>query len=139
TAGTVNIRNSTIAGIDRGIAAAIKANAPGPIIDFRVTNTIVTAAIATNAVYTDFGATNFTIGYSLLENGWPGTGNLSGDPLFVNAAANDYHLQPGSPCINTGDPASPPDPDGSAADMGVYPGTSNLSVALTSPSNGSVF
>jgi hypothetical protein len=27
------------------------------------------------------------------------------DPLFLNAANRDYHLQPGSPCCNTGAPA----------------------------------
>jgi hypothetical protein len=31
-----------------------------------------------------------------------GTGNISGNPLFVNLAAGDYRLQTGSPCINTG-------------------------------------
>jgi hypothetical protein len=31
-------------------------------------------------------------------------GNISQDPLFVDILTNDYHLQTGSPCINTGDP-----------------------------------
>ena len=35
--------------------------------------------------------------------GWAGTnGNISGDPLFVNAPAGDYHLTAGSPAINAG-------------------------------------
>ncbi|MFH0981770.1 MAG: right-handed parallel beta-helix repeat-containing protein [Planctomycetota bacterium] len=34
-----------------------------------------------------------------------GTGNLNFDPLFVDATDDDYHLQPGSPCINAGDNA----------------------------------
>lgn len=29
-------------------------------------------------------------------------GNISGDPVFVNAAANDYHLRPTSPAIDAG-------------------------------------
>jgi len=35
---------------------------------------------------------------------WPGIGNLNTDPLFVDYRAGDYHLRPGSPCINSGDP-----------------------------------
>lgn len=29
-------------------------------------------------------------------------GNISSDPLFVNPSAGDYHLRPGSPCIDAG-------------------------------------
>jgi hypothetical protein len=60
----------------------------------------------------------------------PGENDISENPLFVNAANNIYRLQPGSPCINTGDP----DPiyndiDGSRNDMGTYGGRySNESV-----------
>ena len=36
--------------------------------------------------------------------GFTGTGNRSGDPLFENHAADDYHLQAGSPCIDSGTP-----------------------------------
>jgi len=61
-----------------------------------------------------------TATYSDIEGGWTGTGNINSDPLFVNPANGDYHLQPTSPCIDTGDPASPYDPDGSIADMGAY-------------------
>ncbi|MBL7191584.1 right-handed parallel beta-helix repeat-containing protein [bacterium] len=47
--------------------------------------------------------------------------NIFADPLFVNPAGGDFHLQAGSPCIDAGDPDSPPDPDGSIADMGAFP------------------
>jgi hypothetical protein len=45
-------------------------------------------------------------------------GNISLDPLLAGAASGDYRLTSGSPCIDTGDPAATPDPDGSRADMG---------------------
>ena len=51
----------------------------------------------------------------------PGIGIIDSDPLWVNAAAQDYALLPASPCIDAGDPSSPLDPDGTRADMGAIP------------------
>jgi parallel beta-helix repeat protein/predicted outer membrane repeat protein len=70
-----------------------------------------------------------TATYSDIQGGWEGTGNIDSDPLFVDPAMGDYHLTwadfpiPNatmSPCIDTGDPSSPLDPDGSVADMGAF-------------------
>ena len=47
--------------------------------------------------------------------------NIQVDPLFVDTANQDYHLQLSSPCIDAGDPISNTDPDGTIADMGCYP------------------
>ena len=62
-----------------------------------------------------------TVRYSNVQGGVGGIGNINSDPLFWNAATDDYHLRPGSPCINSGDPAAPLDLDGSRADMGAHP------------------
>ncbi len=68
----------------------------------------------------------------------PGTGDISADPLFRNAGEGDYHLSPGSPCINAGNPDGQyNDPDGSRNDMGAYGGPGAESdtprVSLTDP------
>ncbi|NOQ21897.1 MAG: T9SS type A sorting domain-containing protein [Candidatus Aegiribacteria sp.] len=65
-----------------------------------------------------FGGGATSLEYSCCSQELTGTGNITSDPMFVNATIDDYHLQYGSPCINAGDPASPPDPDGTRADMG---------------------
>ena len=68
-----------------------------------------------------------TVRYSDVQGSYAGTGNLNRDPLFVNAAAADYHLAPLSPCIDAGDPASDfslePEPDGGRINMGAYGNT----------------
>ncbi len=60
------------------------------------------------------------VSYSDIEGGWPGTGNIDAEPLFVDAdgpdgipgtADDDLHLQPPSPCVNAGDPAYAPGPE----------------------------
>jgi hypothetical protein len=51
----------------------------------------------------------------------PGTGNISSDPFFADSSSGDYSLLEVSPCIDTGDPGLPVDPDGTRADMGAIP------------------
>jgi len=46
--------------------------------------------------------------------------NIFLDPLFLNPDSGDFHLTAESPCIDAGDLATPPDPDGSIADMGAF-------------------
>ena len=63
--------------------------------------------------------------YSDVENAtgepWFGTGCLDTNPLFTDAANDDYTLTESSPCIDAGDPSSPLDEDGTVADQGCYP------------------
>jgi hypothetical protein len=58
-----------------------------------------------------------SVGYCIVMGGFSGTGNLSSDPLFVNAASGNFNLQAGSPAIGAGDPAILK-PDGSRSDIG---------------------
>lgn len=40
--------------------------------------------------------------HSLFTEGWPGEGNIAGDPGFVDAENGDFRLRPDSPCIDAG-------------------------------------
>lgn len=69
-----------------------------------------------------------TVLYSNIEGGFAGAGNIDSDPLFVDSGNGDYHLLPGSPCIDSGNSsfARPydlemnPRPLGAGYDMGAY-------------------
>jgi hypothetical protein len=64
---------------------------------------------AYNCIIWDNNAPNYSqtdekafIEYSAIEGGFEGEGNIGLDPLFVNPAAENYRLQPSSPCIDKG-------------------------------------
>lgn len=75
------------------------------------------------AVYSD-GTT--TVTYSDVQSGYTGAGNIAANPLFV--AADDFHLQEGSPCIDKGTASGAPAidiegvsrPQLGGIDMGAY-------------------
>ena len=82
---------------------------------FNGVNDIVCGNIATlNPEF--YGTTDLT--YSCSSEAIWGVGNIVDDPEFVDPEQDNFHLMAISPCIDTGDPGSPLDPDGSRADMG---------------------
>lgn len=65
-------------------------------------NTIVFGNVSTdNTQVVNWGTTS-TFHHCCSSQVLPGTNNVAADPLFANTAAGDYHLQSGSPCIDTG-------------------------------------
>jgi hypothetical protein len=50
-----------------------------------------------------------TVSYSNVCGGWPGTGNIDADPMFVDPFFLDFRLSPGSPCIDAGDNTAVPE------------------------------
>ena len=73
---------------------------------------------------------NINISYSMFDNtdyfdnitGTSSTNNIIyGDPQFVDPNNGNFNLQSSSQCIDSGDPNSTYDPDGTIADMGAYP------------------
>ncbi|GAB4321867.1 MAG: hypothetical protein Kow00127_14380 [Bacteroidales bacterium] len=79
------------------------------------------------------------ITWSDIEYGFEGIGNINSDPLFADATNGDYTLswigypfenQETSPCIDAGDPALTPDPDGTITDMGAYSFAQGLATGI---------
>jgi predicted outer membrane repeat protein len=66
--------------------------------------------------------------YCDLQSSLPGIGNISLDPMFLDAAGSDLRLTPSSPCVDAGDPATTLDhdrdgtvrPQGSGYDIGAF-------------------
>ena len=75
-------------------------------------------------VYVRYGDPVVT--YSDLQGGWEGEGNIDSDPLFADPGSGDYSLLVSSPCIDSGDPYSRLDLNGSINDMGSYGGSGDL-------------
>lgn len=114
----VTINSSTLHGNQTNVLAQYKSNAPGPAVDYRVTNCVLWASPV--SVQSDFAETNFTIRFSTLSQAWSGGGNSESDPLFIDAARHDFRLKPHSPAIDSAAPGTPPDADGSPADRGAF-------------------
>ncbi len=82
------------------------------------TGTITNSILWGNSGIQIVDAGQISATFSDVQGGEPGIGNLNFDPLFVNQFAGDYSLTPPSPAIDSGDPTSALDPDGTNRDQG---------------------
>ncbi|HEX3165852.1 MAG TPA: MopE-related protein [Chitinophagaceae bacterium] len=73
-----------------------------------LTNCIIWAnpSGSSSAGFDMFSINSNTITYSVVKGGFIGQGNSNLDPLFVDGATNDYHLQQQSPAVNSGNNAA---------------------------------
>ena len=81
-------------------------------------NNIIYGNIANQEPDFSVEAGTIDLSYSCCSQNLTGTGNITNNPEFVNPVMDDFHLQQTSHCIDSGDPGSPLDPDGTRADMG---------------------
>jgi parallel beta-helix repeat protein len=82
-----------------------------------VKNCILSASKAASFYADEFSSATFSYCLSDVEL-LPGIGNIAADPGFTDMLGFNFQLKAGSPCINTGDPMSPKDNDGSVTDIG---------------------
>ena len=80
---------------------------------FNISNSII------DDITTEYNFSS-VVNYSNTIPGFDGNGNISTDFQFENYDDENYSLQSGSPCINTGDPNYPLDEDGSITEMGAH-------------------
>ncbi|MDA3862204.1 MAG: CotH kinase family protein [Melioribacteraceae bacterium] len=101
-----------------GVAAFEKTSGRGGAT-LDVINTII--ANSNNVPYSFDNHSNIDFSYSINNNeSLPGDTNITADPLFTNPQQNDFRILLGSPAIDSGDPDSPLDPDGSRTNIGAY-------------------
>jgi hypothetical protein len=84
---------------------------------------ILNSIIWNNAIFPPHTMFPWEMYYCDVAGGWIGEGNIGQDPQFVDPTAGNFHLQPPSPCINTGHPlVFLNDPNGTRNDMGAFGG-----------------
>ncbi len=112
--------NNTFHGNATGVHCYVKdgSGQSGPIAH---TSNCIFSACSKNVINKD-EASEIFISYSLSDtDAMPGENNIKADPGYKDIPIRDFSLKPDSPCINTGDPASETDPDGTRNDIGAFP------------------
>lgn len=137
---TVRIENNLIVGCNSGIA--IKDNSTAEIINntFYFNDTTIAcfeknvglgggSAVVVNSILSNNlsmslfidNLSDITVRYSLSDSELiEGEGNLFSDPQFTDPSIYNLELSTNSPCIDSGDPNSQIDVDGTPADIGNY-------------------
>jgi parallel beta-helix repeat protein len=91
------------------ITANTASSAGGGIYCYGINTPVITNTILWADSPAEINGGSSVVTYSDIQGGWTETSNINLDPLFIDANNPDpnkcnFHLQPRSPCINTGDP-----------------------------------
>ncbi|MEQ9617373.1 MAG: FG-GAP-like repeat-containing protein [Phycisphaerales bacterium] len=98
----VTLRNSTVADNSAG-------GFGGGLFDgANDSNSFVMNAVVFGNTPDEIASTSTTVDFSILGQAMGGTGNVFGDPLFVDASNDNYRLSNGSPAIDAGDNTTVP-------------------------------
>ncbi len=97
------ITNNTISGnTAHDFAGGIWLSSPTPTY---ITNTILWGNVA--PLDPEICGKITLVTYCDIKGGWPGTGNIDADPLFLDPANGDFHIPFDSPCRSAGDRNAP--------------------------------
>ncbi len=95
----------------------------GAVLGGEYALTTINSIVWRNSSYGNEMKIWFNSSYSDIQGYIYGTGNISSTPQFVDPSSGDFHLIPGSPCIDAGHPGEEYlDTDGTRNDMGAYGG-----------------
>ena len=113
-----HLDQNTLYGNRIGVACYEKSTLRGGAEAF-VKNTIISESFESSISFDS--KSEIQVEYSLSDReAIPGTGNLNQSPMLIHPTTGNFQLSANSPCIDSGDPLSAPDPDESTADMGAY-------------------
>jgi len=98
----VYVDKTTVAGNRCSLQSRDKYGVPDAVIKYFVTNSIVWDTGV--AIQTDYPIEDISITYSVVPAAepFPGDGNITDDPRFVEPDANDFRLDEDSPCRGAG-------------------------------------
>jgi len=111
---TTLVATRTPGHVDAGIQSHNKTGVKSGRIFYSVIDSIVDATLPVY-VQAPYLESDVNISYSdLVGFAWPGPGNLTADPLFLDPDHGDYRLDPDSSCVGASSPESP------LPDLGYY-------------------
>jgi len=84
---------NSASGVGGGLSCAAHANAV-------ITNCIFWVNLP-NEIFLESGSLAM-LSYCDIQGGWPGQGNISVEPVFLDSGGGDYHLRWSSPCVDAG-------------------------------------